>query len=128
MLRPYDPVILSGAKNLRLAKARFFARCNQRTAQNDIKQIMPESNLDKRLSELDDELAQSQPTDKTQPIVDELRTRLQPFIESSDSPNAVHYKSLGERLNLALVDLDVDHPRLSAAIRSVLDELAAVGI
>lgn len=89
---------------------------------------MAESNLNKRITELDSELAQAQPNDRTQAIAEELRTRIQPFVDSVDGDQALHYKSLGERLNLALVDLDVDHPRLSAAIRGVLDELAAVGI
>lgn len=89
---------------------------------------MPESNINKSLNDLHDELAQSQPTEKTQPIVQDLRAKIQPFVAQPDADHSLHYESLGERLNLALVDLDVDHPRLSAAIRTVLDDLAAVGI
>ncbi len=89
---------------------------------------MSQSNLDSSLGNLHNELSQSQPTEKTQAIVDELREKIQPLVESSDADNSAHYESLGERLNLALVDLDVDHPRLSATIRTVLDDLAAVGI
>ena len=89
---------------------------------------MSQSNLNDSISNLHNELSQSQPTEKTQAIVAELREKIQPLVEQSDADQSIHYKSLGERLNLALVDLDVDHPRLSAAISTVLDELAAVGI
>lgn len=88
---------------------------------------MDNPNLNKSLDNLHSELAQAQPTEKTQAIADDLRGTIQPLI-AQPTADPVHYKSLGERLNLALVDLDVDHPRLSAAIQSVLDELAAVGI
>lgn len=88
---------------------------------------MDNNNLNKSLDNLHNELSQAQPTDKSRAIADDLRTNIKPLIEQPPS-DPVHYKSLGERLNLALVDLEVDHPRLSAAIQSVLDELAAVGI
>lgn len=89
---------------------------------------MPMDNLNNKLSDLHNELNQTEPTEKTQPIVRDLRQQIQPMVTQPDANTPVHYQSLGERLNLALVDLDVDHPRLSSAIRSVLDELAAVGI
>ncbi len=89
---------------------------------------MDNPNLNKSLNDLHDELSQTTPTEKTQPVLDDLRTHLQPLVEQPNAGNAIHYKSLGERLNLALVDLEVDHPTLSAAIRTVLDDLAAVGI
>jgi hypothetical protein len=85
-------------------------------------------NLSSSISNLGKELAQPQPTEKTQAIADDLRATIEPILQESEGDLTVHYKSLGERLNLALVDLDVDHPSLSAAIRTVLDELAAVGI
>lgn len=89
---------------------------------------MSDSNLSKTLSDLHNELSQPQPTEKTQSIADELRGTIQPILEQPEVNPSPHFQSLSERLNLALVDLDVDHPRLSAAIQSVLDELAAVGI
>ena len=84
--------------------------------------------LSSSISNLGKELAQTQPTEKTQAIADDLRATIEPMLQEPEADHSVHYKSLGERLNLALVDLDVDHPSLSAAIRTVLDELAAVGI
>jgi hypothetical protein len=89
---------------------------------------MPESNLNNSLNNLHNELAQPQPTEKAQAIADELRAKIQPMVEQPDADHSIHYKSLGERLNLALVDLEVDHPRLAAAIQTVLEDLAAVGI
>lgn len=86
------------------------------------------ANLNDRLNDLNQELNQVQPTDKTQAVVEDLRQRLDPIVNQPEADMTTHYRSLGERLNLALVDLDVDHPTLSAAIRSVLDELSAVGI
>ncbi len=89
---------------------------------------MSQSNLNDSISNLHNELSQSQPTEKTQAIVDELREKIQPLVEPSNADPSIHYESLGERLNLALVDLEVDHPTIAAAIRTVLDDLAAVGI
>lgn len=89
---------------------------------------MPESNLNNSLNNLNNELSQPQPTEKAQALADELRARIQPIVEQPDTDHSIHYKSLGERLNLALVDLEVDHPRLAGAIQTVLDDLAAVGI
>lgn len=88
----------------------------------------PNNSLSNSLNNLNSELAQTQPTEKTQPTVDGLKQDIQPMVEQPDADHSEHYQSLGERLNLALVDLDVDHPTLSAAIQSVLNELAAVGI
>jgi Domain of unknown function (DUF4404) len=89
---------------------------------------MADSNLNDKLNDLHNELQRTQPTEKTQATVEDLKNQVQPFVQQPESVEPIHYDSLGERLNLALVDLDVDHPRLSAAIQSVLDELAAVGI
>lgn len=89
---------------------------------------MADSNLNKSINDLNEQLAQQQPTEKTQAIADDLKTAVQPIVEQPDADNTPHYQSLGERLNLALVDLDVDHPALSSAIQSVLNELSAVGI
>lgn len=86
------------------------------------------TNLNDKLKNLNDELSQTQPTEKTEPVVNDLKNQIQPIVDQPDADNTIHYHSLGERLNLALVDLDVDHPKLGIAIRSVLDELAAVGI
>ena len=89
---------------------------------------MDNSNLNDKISNLNEQVSQPQPTEKTQAVADSLKTTIRPIVEQPDADNSIHYHSLGERLNLALVDLDVDHPTLSAAIQSVLDELAAVGI
>lgn len=89
---------------------------------------MAEPNLNQSLDNLHKELSETQPTEKTEPVINDLKTQLQPLVEQPEADHSPHYQSLGERLNLALVDLDVDHPRLSAAIQTVLDELAAVGI
>lgn len=89
---------------------------------------MAESNLNKSLNDLNQELAQQQPTEKTQAIADDLKTQIQPIVDDPETDHSPEYQTLGERLNLALVDLDVDHPRLSSAIQSVLNELSAVGI
>jgi hypothetical protein len=89
---------------------------------------MAESNLNDSIKKLNSELNQTQPTAKSQPVVEDLKKQLQPIVEQPEADHSEHYSSLGERLNLALVDLDVDHPRLSTAIQSVLNELAAVGI
>lgn len=89
---------------------------------------MDNPNLNDSLSNLHSELSQTEPTEKTQAVVDDLKAQIEPIVTQPDADHSPHYQTLGERLNLALVDLDVDHPRLSAAIRTVLDELAAVGI
>lgn len=89
---------------------------------------MAESNLNKSLNDLNQELAQQQPTEKTQAIANDLKTQIQPIVDDPGTDHSPDYQTLGERLNLALVDLDVDHPRLSSAIQSVLNELSAVGI
>lgn len=89
---------------------------------------MENSNLNKSLNDLNTELQQTQPTEKTQATVDALKQDVSPIVEQPEADHASDYQSLGERLNLALVDLDVDHPKLSVAIRTVLDDLAAVGI
>ena len=89
---------------------------------------MDDSNLNNSLNELHKELTQPQPTPKTQAVADDLRAHIEPILAKPGTDLAEHHKSLGERLNLALVDLDVDHPRLSAAIKTVLEDLGAVGI
>lgn len=89
---------------------------------------MADSNLNQGLNDLSKELNHAEPTEKSQPTIQDLKTQIQPLVEQPDADHSTQYQSLGERLNLALVDLDVDHPRLSAAIQTVLDELAAVGI
>ncbi|OQY97281.1 MAG: hypothetical protein B6D41_03750 [Chloroflexi bacterium UTCFX4] len=89
---------------------------------------MTTPNLNQSLDNLNHELNQAEATDKSQPVINDLKTQIQPLVEHPPADHSEDYQSLGERLNLALVDLDVDHPRLSAAIRVVLDELAAVGI
>jgi hypothetical protein len=89
---------------------------------------MSNPNLNDSLDKLNRELNQTEPTEKTQSVINDLKSQIQPIVEQPDADHSPHYQTLGERLNLALVDLDVDHPRLSAAIRTVLDELAAVGI
>lgn len=89
---------------------------------------MPQSNLNNSLNELNSQLGQEHPNEKAQTIAENLRTQIQPILAQPEAVDPTTHKSLGEQLNLALVDLDVDHPRLSAAIQTVLDELAAVGI
>jgi hypothetical protein len=89
---------------------------------------MPQSNLNDSLNNLHNQVTQPQPTDKAQAIADNVKAQIQPLVDQPDADHSENYQSLGERLNLALVDLDVDHPTLSAAIQSVLRELAAVGI
>jgi|GEM_PF-3441670 hypothetical protein len=89
---------------------------------------MSNPNLNDSLDKLNRELNQTEPTEKTQSVINDLKNQIQPIVEQPDADHSPRYQTLGERLNLALVDLDVDHPRLSAAIRTVLDELAAVGI
>lgn len=89
---------------------------------------MSSPNLNQSLDNLNKELNQTEPTEKSQPVIEDLKTQIQPIVEKPEEDHTTHYQSLGERLNLALVDLDVDHPRLSQAIQTVLDELAAVGI
>lgn len=102
---------------------KLFAKSLQGTSNT-----MPDTNLNNSLNELNNQLAQEHPNPKTQEIANNLRAQLEPILEQPDAEISDAHKSLGEQLNLALVDLDVDHPRLSAAIRTVLDELAAVGI
>ena len=89
---------------------------------------MADSNLNSSLNNLHNELNQTQPTEKTEHVVEELKSQILPLVEQPGADHSLHYQSLGERLNLALVDLGVDHPRVTAAIQTVLDELAAVGI
>lgn len=89
---------------------------------------MDNSNLNNSLNELHQELSKPQPTPKTQAVADELRAQIEPILEKPGTDLSAHHQTLGERLNLALVDLDVDHPRLSKAIQTVLEDLAAVGI
>jgi len=89
---------------------------------------MTTPNLNQSLDNLNNELNQAEATGKAQPVINDLKTQIQPLVGQPAADRSEDYQSLGERLNLALVDLDVDHPRLSAAIRVVLDELAAVGI
>ncbi len=89
---------------------------------------MPQSNLNDSINNLHTKVSEAQPTEKSQAVADNLKADLMPIVEQPDADHSERYQSLGERLNLALVDLDVDHPKLSAAIQSVLNELAAVGI
>lgn len=90
---------------------------------------MQNPELNDKLRKLDSELGQVEPTsDQTRVVVNELKQEIQPIIEQPDLDHSHRYKSLDEMLNHALLHLQVEHPRLSAAIQSVLDELAAVGI
>lgn len=89
---------------------------------------MAESNLNDKLNALHAELGQTQPTSRTEPVVNDLKQHIQPLVDNPNAQDTQRYSSLRERLNLALVDLEVDHPTLSTAIQSVLNELAAVGI
>lgn len=89
---------------------------------------MANPNLNDTINNLNEQVSQPQPTEKAQQVADNLKTTIQPMVEQPDADHSEKYETLGERLNLALVDLDVDHPTLSSAIQSVLNELAAVGI
>lgn len=89
---------------------------------------MAQSDLNDKINDLHNELNSVQPTPKTQAVVEDLKNEIHPIVSAPDADHSIHYKSLAERLNLALVDLEVDHPKISRAIQDVLDELAAVGI
>lgn len=90
---------------------------------------MDNSQLNDKLSRLNDELNQAQPANEaSQAVVADLKQRIQPLVDQPELDHSHHYQSLRERLDHAAVHLQVEHPTLALAIQHVLDELAGVGI
>jgi hypothetical protein len=85
--------------------------------------------LSEKLRALDEELGRADvQTEAGRAAVDRLQAQMRPMLEAPDLDHSHDFDSLREVLDHAALHLDVEHPTLSAAIKSVLNELGAVGI
>jgi len=90
---------------------------------------MDKTQLSQTLEQLHAEL------ESTQSVDDDTRERLRHImsdihglLEDKDQPSAHRSQSLNDRLNTALVELQVSHPNLALTLERVVDAFNEVGI
>jgi hypothetical protein len=85
---------------------------------------MPTPEVIARVRELHAELAESQPDTPAEAValrqaIDQVL--LEPHVQE-------HYTSLNDKLQLAYVKFEIDHPKLAGAVQGVIASLSAAGI
>ena len=87
---------------------------------------MAESDLQKKLQDLHDEIERTKTDDKDkQATLNELQSLIQ---QTMDEPEDHHKQSLRERLREALLGFGVEHPSLTASMEAVCEYLSSLGI
>ena len=88
---------------------------------------MPTLEVIARVRELHSELSETQPD--APHLVEEHQELARAVDAVMLDPKQVHlYTSLNDRLLLAYVKFELDHPKLAAAMQNVMSSLAAAGI
>lgn len=87
---------------------------------------MPESDLQKKLQDLSDEIAKTQTDDKEkQATLNELQSLIQ---QAMNEPEDHNKQSLRERLRESLLGFEVEHSALTASMEKVFEHLSSLGI
>ncbi len=85
--------------------------------------------LRQTLEQLHAELEGTQSVDdETRESLRHLMGDIQALLQESDQPSARRSRSLNERLNRALLQLEVSHPHLALNVEQVLDAFNEMGI
>ena len=87
---------------------------------------MAESDLQKKLQDLSDEIAKTETDDEEkQAELNELQALVQ---QTMAEPEDGHKQSLRKRLRESLLGFEVDHPSLTASMEAVSEYLSSLGI
>ncbi len=90
---------------------------------------MNKPQLGQALKQLHSELEQTQSLDdETRDSLRHLVSDIQRLLQESGQPTAHRSQSLNERLNEALLQLEVSHPHLALNVERVLDAFNEMGI
>jgi ElaB/YqjD/DUF883 family membrane-anchored ribosome-binding protein len=90
---------------------------------------MDKQRLSQTLQQLHTELEHTQSVDdETRESLRHLMSDIRGVLDDSGQPSAPRAQSLNERLNEALLELEVSHPHLSLLIERIVDGLNEVGI
>jgi len=87
---------------------------------------MAESDLQKKLQDLHDEIEKTQTNDEEKrATLNELQSLIQ---QAMDDTGDHHKQSLRERLQESLLGFGVEHPALTASMESVCEYLSSLGM
>ena len=87
---------------------------------------MAESDLQKKLQDLSDEIERTETDDAAkQASLNEIQDLVQ---KAMNEPDDQHKQSLGERLRESLLSFGVEHPSLTASMETVSEYLSSLGI
>lgn len=87
---------------------------------------MAESDLQKKLQDLHDEIEKTQTDDEEKrAALNELQSLIK---QAMDEPEDYHKRSLRERLRGSLLEFEVEHPSLTASMETVCEYLSSLGI
>lgn len=87
---------------------------------------MAESDLQKKLQNLHDEIEKTQTDDEEkQATLNELQSLIQ---QAMDEPEDYRKRSLRARLQESLLGFEVEHPSLTASMETVCEYLSSLGI
>ncbi len=89
---------------------------------------MNREQLREQLEDLHAKLKQADALDPQQRELLEARANDIDQLLKRIEPEAHHYRSLGERLNEDLAQLEASHPQITLLMRQVIDSLAYLGI
>lgn len=89
---------------------------------------MNKQELHEKLEQLHTELNRVESSDSNQrEILQKVATDIQEMLVQSGETTE-HYQGFGERLKVAVAQLEASHPEATLRIRQVIDELAYMGI
>lgn len=77
------------------------------------------------LEDLSDDLASA--ADDGQDLAEELHSQVNDYLANPD-PSSTDHEALRDQLSDAILQLEVSHPALSAAMQRVVDSLTASGL
>ncbi len=87
---------------------------------------MAESDLQRKLQDLSDEIERTETDDATkQASLNEIQDLIQ---KAMNEPDDQHKQSLRERLRKSLLSFEVEHPSLTANMETVSEYLSSLGI
>ena len=87
---------------------------------------MTESDLQKKLQDLHDEIERTETDDEDkQATLNELQSLIQ---HAMDEPGDHHKQSVRERLRESLLGFGVEHPSLTTSMETVCEYLSSLGI
>ena len=87
---------------------------------------MAESDLQKKLQDLHDEIEKTQTDDEEKrATLNELQSLIK---QAMDEPGDYHKRSLRERLSDSLLEFQVEHTSLTTSMERVFEHLSSLGI